>query len=207
MRGLLLKDFYMLKTHFRAFLILDLVMIFAPCFMPGTDFMLLYPCLLTGMIPMTLISYEEKEKWNVYACTLPYDRRQIVTGKYVLSAIFGTALPLLTVLVQAILALSRGTLSPLALCALAGTLFSVCVIPTALLLPFLYRFGTEKGRLLYLLTIAITSAGLGAVGGFSEDNSVLLTSGNIGIVLFFASVLLLTASWGISVAVYRKREI
>jgi hypothetical protein len=35
------------------------------------------------MLPVTLLSYDEKEKWHIYSGTFPYSRAQIVSSKYV----------------------------------------------------------------------------------------------------------------------------
>ncbi len=207
MHGLLLKDLYMLKKHFRAFFVMDLVMIFAPVFADGTDFMLLYPCLLTGMIGMSMISFEEKEKWNVFAATLPLGGAEIVSAKYLLSLLLGTTLTLLTTTVQAGIMLTRRTPDFGALFSVTAVLFAVSLLPTALLLPFIYKFGAEKGRLIYLFTIAISCSFIGAGGGFESTSLLFSANGDYSILMLGAAVLLYGISWCISIAVYQKREI
>ena len=57
MKGLLLKDTYMAVRLCRMFLLLDVVFLGVWMFGDGDLFFLTYPCLLTTMVAMTLISY------------------------------------------------------------------------------------------------------------------------------------------------------
>ena len=64
MKGLLLKESYMINKYCRMYLVL--VCVFAVIFvMSGNEFMMFYPVVLTGIIPMSLISYDERSKWYV----------------------------------------------------------------------------------------------------------------------------------------------
>ena len=45
-----------------------------------------YPTIMFGILPVTLISYDERFHWPAYAGTLPLRRRDEVREKYLLSA-------------------------------------------------------------------------------------------------------------------------
>lgn len=91
MKGLLLKDFYMTAKYCRSFLLIVVVFLAVSFFGKDNVFFILYPVLISSMIPVTLMSYDEHDKWNVYSLTLPYTRGQLVSAKYLTGLIFGSA--------------------------------------------------------------------------------------------------------------------
>lgn len=91
MKGLLLKEYYMIAKYCRAFLLIVVVFLAVSFFSSDNMFFIMYPAILASMIPVTLISYDEREKWNVYSGTLPYSRAQLVSAKY-LAGLFFSAL-------------------------------------------------------------------------------------------------------------------
>ncbi len=86
MKGLLLKDFYQLTKYCRAYLAVALVFAAAAA-VNNNMFFLVYPMIMVSVIPINLISYDEKSKWNLYAGALPYSRRQLVSVKYVIALV------------------------------------------------------------------------------------------------------------------------
>ncbi|MDE6088998.1 MAG: ABC-2 transporter permease, partial [Oscillospiraceae bacterium] len=72
MKGLLLKDLYMMKSYLKAYLFLIPVFWILGSFSEDSLFLTVYSCLLTAMIPISLQTYDEKEHWSCYSCTLPY---------------------------------------------------------------------------------------------------------------------------------------
>ncbi len=204
MNGLILKDLYALWSYMRAFFLLDLVMILSARFSHGNTFLLFYPCILSGMLSMTLISYEEKEKWNEYAMTLPFSRAQLVSSKYILSLM----LTLITVAVILLVQLTR----PEGASGLPGmlyTLLPLSLLPTAVLLPFIYKFGSEKGRLTYYMVLGgvcgllALASNMQAVSG--NDPFVLIQNPAIGAGLLGICAAVYALSWYLSIRFYQKR--
>ena len=90
MKGLLLKDFYLSWRYCRAFLVI--VAVFLAVSFTGDDniFFLIYPIMIASVIPMTLVSYDEHDKWTAYSGTLPYTKTQLVSTKYLVGMCFGS---------------------------------------------------------------------------------------------------------------------
>ena len=89
MKGLLLKDLYMMRKYCRSYLVIVGVFTIMAVVLPfvedgnrSTLFLSAYPVLLAGILPVTLISYEEKSKWNQYVGIFPYTKREQVSVKY-----------------------------------------------------------------------------------------------------------------------------
>ena len=87
MKGLLLKDWYMMKKYCRYYLFCTIGFIILSILSAGNMFFVFYPCMLCGMIPVNLIGYDERSRWMQYSGTMPYTKAQIVSGKYVIGSL------------------------------------------------------------------------------------------------------------------------
>lgn len=204
MKGLLLKDTYMTVRLCRMFLLLDVVFLGVWMFGNGDLFFLTYPCLLTTMVPMTLISYDEREKWDVFAATLPYSRAQIVSCKYLI----GLCLSVLILAVAAVGQIFRRTPGGTAeFLTMLPVLMSACLLAPAVLYPFVFRFGAEKGRVVYYVVIAVVCGGSMVL----QNMEVASLLGSLSVGSLPAGVLIAAAvyavSWLLSIRLYAKREL
>ncbi|MCI8360416.1 MAG: ABC-2 transporter permease [Clostridiales bacterium] len=209
MKGLLRKDFYMTVKYCKAYLLI--VVIFAAVSASGNGnlFFTFYPVLLASMIPVTLISYDERSKWNGYAEALPYTRRLLVSVKYVMALLSLVLSLVLCVGVQLVGRLYLHAFDPAALLQLTGTLFSVGLLSPAILLPVIFKFGAEKGRIVYYAVVILMYIALACLFGlFSDDGLPLRLPVSTGLLCLAAgAALLFVLSWALSVYFYRRREL
>ncbi len=206
MKGLLLKDFYTVWTDLKAFLLLNGILIIAARFSETTSFMLYYPCILSGMIAMTLVSYDESAKWHIYALTLPYTRAQLVSSKYLVGLSIGGGTVVSTCLVQLTRAIGSSELP-----GILFTMLPMTLLPTALLLPFIYKLGSEKGRMAYYMVLGgfcgIASL-LSSTNSLTGNGSIsLVQDAGIGIPVVLLSVLAYAVSWRLSIRFFQKRDL
>ena len=152
MKGLLRKELYTVWAYYKVFVVVVIAFIcIGPC-NRGSLFLMYYPMLFVGMIPMSLLAYDENSKWLAYSAALPCTRRQIVSAKYLLLLILVAAVTLLTVIAQsayAALHIDAVRLSPSLLC----TILALGLLAPSLVLPIEFKFGVEKGRLVYYAEI------------------------------------------------------
>lgn len=207
MKGLLVKDFYLLWKYCRLMLVMAAVIVGMACLMDGMSSFMIFSCMLCGMVPMTLYAYDERDRWNVYAQTLPISKKQYILSKYLMGLITSGAMILLTVALQLVKAAVSGSFSVehpgvMLLILVVGSL-----LPCALLMPFVFKFGAEKGRILYLVLVG---AGCGAGVALSESFSFALPQINEVIwttLLPFALAGIYLLSIALSVRFYEKREL
>ena len=202
MKGLILKDMIMLWKYAKAILIIVAVFTLMP--LTGNDniFFVAYPGIITGMLPMTLLTYDEMERFCSWCDSLPVTRKQYVSAKYLVGLIIGGGTVLVAVVSQILRVVTTnghwGDLWPLIL-----FLCGMSILAPAVMLPFAFRFGTQKGRLVYYIVIggsfAITSI-TAQNGGFSAS-----AEGSM-IVFFAAAAVVYLLSWILSVKFYQKRE-
>ena len=108
MKALLLKDFYMAKSYMRVFAAMVLIFLFAAIWGNGNTFLIMYPMIITSMLPMSLLSYDEKFKWDRYCAAMPFTRTQVVSAKYVFVLLSGMAIFLLSAIAQGVRLLPEG---------------------------------------------------------------------------------------------------
>lgn len=208
MKGLLLKDFYMMKKYCRAYLLIVVVFTAVSLVSDNNMFFIFYPVLLCGMIPVNLLSYDERSHWIQYSGALPYTKSQIVSSKYIIGLSAQTAVLLITGIAQGIkMSRSGGFFGSGYFLALMLAMVIMAAF-SSICLPFIFKFGTEKGRMAYYAMIGFVCAG-GFVaakllrGGLRfgwQTNMVLL-------VLAFAGICIYALSWYFSIVFYKKREI
>lgn len=205
MKGLLRKDLYMMWKYCR--LLLGICVIFlAISVLGGEDnlFFLVYPVLLGGVLPVTLMSYDERFGWNRYCDALPISRRTVVNERYALGFLSFAALYLLTLAAQAAVQLPRGQGAMLGQIALL--LPGIGLLPSAILLPIVFRWGVEKGRLVYYALIgAFVAAGLILADGVMGRETPYPIGG--GAALAVLCLVLYGASWLLSTRWYETREL
>lgn len=102
MKGLLLKDFYMATKYCKSYLFVLVAFLAASCCGKTSMFFCYYPCMIFGLIPVNMLSYDERSKWNVYSAALPYSKAQIVSGKYIIGIAAQLAVIIITAATQAV---------------------------------------------------------------------------------------------------------
>ena len=108
MKGLFLKDLYMLMSYCKSYLLIAVVFL-AASFFGENLFFIYYPCLLCGMIPVNLIAYDEKSRFVQYSASLPVSAAQSVSVKYLMGLFSQIAVLLITGIVQGIRMKVNGT--------------------------------------------------------------------------------------------------
>ena len=197
MKGLLLKDAYQTWCYIRWIILVSIAMMLVGvfCMKEGSNFFMQYSGIMLGMLPMTLLAYDQNSRFSAYCAALPVTKEQIVGGKYLIGlcgmALWGTVTVQLTV----------ATLFQVAMLTLLGNI---------ILLPLTYRFGYEKAKYVYYLCIGMLGGlmGITVSSGGILLNSILPAQGSLLVlVAVLAAVLALyAASWRLSVAWYGKAE-
>ena len=208
MKGLILKDLYMMKKYCKAYLIIAVAFIAVSFASSENLFFIFYPCLLCGMIPVNLLGYDERSRWLQYSETMPYTKGQIVSGKYLIGLGTQVAMLLITGTAQAIRMSISGTFVLGEYLILMMLLLIMSLLASSITLPFMFKLGVEKGRMAYYIMIGVVCAGSIIAsnllsGGFQAEiklNGILPIICLVGIGIY-------ALSWYSSIVFYKKREI
>ncbi len=208
MKALLLKDYYMAMKYCKSQLLIMLGFVVLSFLNEDNLFFVFYPCIFGGIIPVNLLSYDEKSKWLQYNGTMPYTKGQIVSSKYLVGLIAQVLILGLTGTAHAVRMSMNGTFHLADFGILVLMLFILATVTSSISLPFMFKWGVEKGRAAYYAMIIL-------VCGFSGGATVLLENGmleNIQLhhILLFVGVVgiaLYILSWYLSIVFFKKREI
>ena len=208
MKGLLLKDLYLMNRHCRSYLLILGVFLGVSLVNHDSLFFAIYPCLMAGMIPITLVSYDEAAHWERYSAVLPYTRAQVVTSKYLLGLAVELAVALISLIAAGFRLNAEGALSPERLLAEGSLLLCAGLLAPCVSLPVLFKVGAVRGRLINYLVIGIICGGSVLIAGlFNRGSNVQLHYAGILPYLPLFSAALYAASWRLAVAFYQKREL
>ena len=210
MKGLLIKDFYVsLRTGWLYFVV-TVVLGGIIAFGGARPFVFLPAAYLMMILPMTLLAIDERAKWNTYADTLPITRAQVVAEKYILTLILSAfsaavlAVSALIAMINPMLGDERpdlsSFLSTLGCFPLELALTSVCI-------PFVFKFGFDKGRIAYMFACAMAGVGLGVFTSWNvNDLPNINIPSHIMLISSAASAAVFAASWAASTLLYKTRE-
>jgi len=208
MKGLLLKDWYMMKKYCKAYLLITLVFI-AVSFVGNENlFFTFYPCLLCGMIPVNLLGYDERSRWQQYSETMPYTKAQIVSGKYIIGLATQIAIILITGITQAMRMSIDGDFELKEYLILMMLLLIMSLLASSITLPFMFKLGVEKGRMAYYIMIGVVCAGSIISSNLlsSEFSYDIKLNGALPIICI-AGIVIYAMSWYLSIVFYKQREL
>lgn len=209
MLGFIKKDLLVMKNNLKYFLLMILVFAF---FSRESNIIYFIPIFISIMIFITTFSYDDYNKWNTYAITLPLSREKIVLAKYFTSLLLMVG----TVLITFLLSFVIGTVNhsfhfdevfPM----LFGGLFAL-VLLQSFMYPLIYQFGTEKGRIgLFVGVFAVSG-----LVGYLVNHVKIDTTAFTGFIQFFnqygilllsiVMVILFVGSYFVSKRIYLKKE-
>ena len=210
MKGLLRKDCYLMMKYCLVFLLV--VFIFTIVGIKNNKvFFALYPIILSSIIPVNLLSYDEKSHGSSYACTFPYTRKDIVSSKYILTLCVLGASALFIIFAQVCNMIINHNFQLFGLFSTFAVIISCGLLPPAFMFPLTFKLGSEKGRFAYYVGFALFFVVLAFFQEVTDNLSLRITQMAVPctpIVLVLLIVIILYGlSWHLSVKFYQKRDL
>ena len=208
MKGFILKDFLLIKGNARHILLF--LVAFGLIALQGNDFLYFVPAFISMMMFMTTFSYDEYNKWDAYAISLPVKKKELVLSKYVGSILLLAIALLGTFLIAFLVGLVNQDFDiQKTLSLLLGCGASILLLQ-AFMYPLLIKFGVEKGRIGLFVGIFLLSF----LVGFLMKNISLTIPENLThfLHLYLPWILLILVflvtfiSYQISKRIYVKKE-
>lgn len=209
MLGLIKKDFLFLKANLKSIVIIFIIyLMFA--FQGTFDVSFIIP--LTGiMLFISTFSYDDFNKWDAYAVTLPDGRKNVVKAKYIASIILTIILIIITLIIElGISHIETNSVNlDIVMSSLLGTVLSSVII-ISLLFPIVFKFGATNGRIiLFVVVFAITGI-LALISRFIDMSYIVNIINELDnylfIVIFIGLIILLGISYFISSKIYQNKE-
>ena len=208
MLGLVKKDLLMIKGNIRQvilFLVVFLVLAFQE-----NNIIVIVPVFVSMIVFITTFSYDEYNKWDAYAISLPVSRKNIVKAKYVASIILWAIALLVTVVITGIMGLFEQNLNYFEMFGMIlGCVFSI-VLLEAIMFPLIFKFGVEKGRIGLFVGVFAIAGLLGFIfTGIDLENAtgfIEIFNKYYYILIPLVAVILLVISYFVSKKIYLKKE-
>ena len=213
MKGLIYKDFVLLRKQLSTYLVF--LIVYGGFCIAGVfpiSILVALVAVIGLTVPLSSVATDDAIRWDRYAVSTPVSRRGIVAGKY----LFAVLIILLSSVVT--LALMLALLATgLADAPLEEVAFSIpaCALLTLLLnavtLPFLLKYGAEKARAVSMVLFVSIFGGSVLVGGLASRGVALpqppdwlLLSGPV--LLAALSVAAYLISFAVSLGIYERKE-
>ncbi|HIR92836.1 MAG TPA: ABC-2 transporter permease [Candidatus Egerieimonas intestinavium] len=217
MRGMLRKDFYLMKEY-RRIIVIVAIMSVTFCFTMeegAAAFVIGYSTLLMAMAVTTVIAYDQENKGMAFLFTLPINRTGYVREKYLFGLLVGGfGLVYSIVLTAAVDFLQgRNPLRPDFLWLIPAFL-GFLGLSLAVMIPIQLKFGEQKGRVVLIVAVMVLMLLVTGGASFLIDSGILteeilsrlLASGLLPAVGAVVVLMAYGISYGISIHILNKKE-
>ncbi|MVB11099.1 ABC-2 family transporter protein [Caprobacter fermentans] len=205
MTGLILKDLMYLRRTAKVLLLL-LAFYFVLFAAAGGDtaagIFSAVTVMLTVLLSVNAFAYDEAAKWSVYERSLPVSKSGVVLARYSLGIVVSTCLTLISFLAE--LVILRGV-SPDNLTALWVS-WSVALLFCAILFPLMYKYGTQKARMVLMIVVLLPTLGMILL---QKANLPLPSASAVLLLIRFlplAAVAVVLISFQVSCRIFRNKE-
>ena len=216
MTGLILKDLLILRKTLRSYLLF--LVVYAGIAFSGVwsaDIVGVLMVVMVVMLPMNVFAYDKQCQWDTYGLALPVGRTKTVAARYLcvlLLCLGGIALTAVTGAALYAVGRIEDPAEFMVSCAVMGLM---AVLMNAIMLPFLYKFGPERARMMFygvlgLLVLAgalflFPLGGMEWLNSLSEPNLEQVTA--IPFIAAVAGLILLALSFLLSRHFYGSKDV
>lgn len=216
MKGLLIKDFKLMKMQKRFFLLILLVGVVITFSSYDVAFTTGFMAFVSSLFSISSIRYDEFDNGNSFLFSLPISRRTYAVEKYIFGAILGYCAWMLAVILTTLVGFFKGIYPDTEMWLSAAFILAIMFMILALMLPFQLKFGGERGRIALIVCLVLVSVlDTLAVKGLqliSIDLATILDTmptvhaGILAAILLIVALLLLGLSCLISIGIMQKKE-
>lgn len=201
MKGLLLKDFYVMGREVKFFLLMILAFALIPQ-MYTRVFAILY----SAMLPITAMAYDEQAKWNHLAAMMPYRKRDLVQSKYIIGIVLSSIAGVLSLASEVVIGAVKGEMATSSTLLFYLMLLGAAYLLLSINLPLVCKLGTEKGRMAYLL-VTVGLAVIIAIGGSIIEDVNWLFSWILPAGVFAIGIIAIPISIQVATGIYQRKEL
>lgn len=213
MKGLILKDFYMLKSYGKQYLLIFGAMFLYAIMMRSASFSVIYFAIMGSTVVLSSMSMDEAVSFHKFALTMPVSLRTIIQSKYLLFIITTGVGIMGGLLMELSLFLMPFEMDDIFGMEGFASVVTVFVLSNAISMPAMFKLGVEKARYInigammavgILLVLSVT---MGDKTGFSIDRVEEILSGNEFVILCAViSVIALSISYMVTIKLAENKE-
>ena len=217
MTGLILKDFLILRKTLRTYLLFVAVYlalagsgVWSPEFVSG------FIMIMTAMMPVNVFSYDKQAKWDTYGLALPVGRTKTVAARYICALLLCLASVVLVTAAGLVMYAAGVLENPGEYLVTGAACGLLAVLVNAVIMPFLYKFGPDRARIVMIGVMGVVAAGVALLLVGPLDGITWLQSLNaptpaqiaaIPVVAALAGLVLLALSFLLSRHFYGRKDV
>ena len=192
MKGIWFKDLISAKR------ILTIYLLMIICFSFGGAKGVFFALCYSIMVPVNLLGFDERSRFDRYASVLPLTGLQCVADKYIVTYLCMAMMMALSSLIAFIRTGAASAMEDM-------LLYAATVLAThALCMPLLIRMGITKGQWIYLLALAIEFGAVALVGKLGGEGVVEKISA-LALPIFLAALAVNIASMFVAAKMFDRR--
>ena len=216
MTGLILKDLLILRKTLRSYLFMLIVYVgIAFTGVWSADIVGVLLVVMVVMLPMNVFAYDKQAKWDTYGLALPVGRTKTVAARYLCVLLLCLLSVGLTAILGVMLYAAGRVEEPVEFLVSCSVMGLMSVLVNAIMLPFLYKFGPERARMMFFgvmgVIVLLIVAFLLPLGGLewlkSLDAPTLEQIAAVPVAAVIAGVVLLVLSFLLSRHFYGNQDI
>ena len=218
MTGLILKDFLILRKTLRSYLFMLVVYVgIAFTGVWSADIVGVLMVVMVVMLPMNVFAYDKQAKWDTYGLALPVGRTKTVAARYLCVLLLCLLSVGLTAILGMMLYAAGRVEEPVEFLVSCSVMGLMSVLVNAIMLPFLYKFGPERARMMFFGImggiVLLVVAALFPLGGLEWLKALELAeptpaqAAAIPVIAAIAGLALLTVSFLLSRHFYGQKDV
>jgi len=208
MKGLLLNDWFIIWKQ--CWMQILCIIIFGLLSILGDNQnFLLFVVLYSALLPQTVMAYNEKNKWDKMALTMPVSRDQVVGERYLMSFLLVTAAFIICIVFSFIKTLIVGGNINVVL-QFVLLMGGMTLIINSIYLPVIFRFGMERARLCVIIIAGVIGGLVYMISSGEASGLINIAESimNANIILYLAICLLIyILSMLVSMGIYSKKQL
>lgn len=216
MTGLILKDLLILRKTLRSYLFMLIVYVgIAFTGVWSADIVGVLLVVMVVMLPMNVFAYDKQAKWDTYGLALPVGRTKTVAARYLCVLLLCLLSVGLTAILGVMLYAAGRVEEPVEFLVSCSVMGLMSVLVNAIMLPFLYKFGPERARMMFFGImggiVLLVVAALFPLGGLewlkSLDAPTLEQIAAVPVAAVIAGLALLAVSFLLSRHFYGSKDV
>lgn len=201
MKGLLLKDYYLIRSILYIILVVFVVVGIGLSFLTSTWVLAVIATVMLGMISVTTINMDKSSGWRKISVVLPVSRKTFLDSKYILYLLLSGIGLFLGITLSVIVSIFKGQLDYHSMLLFVSISIAMALFAGSMTIPFAFLFSEEKSML--GLIIAYPLSAMIFVGAALLFDNKLMACGLVAI----AGVVLYIISWTVSRKYIANRDI
>ena len=212
MKGLILKELYLIKSFSKQYVLLMVLMGAWSVFVHNISFVAIYVMVLGSSMVLSTTSMDEAVSFHKFAVTMPVNARTLVKSKYVILFLtVGVGELLVWLFSVAANLLPTGSME---IVGMEGMIVTGCLFisANAASIPVMFKVGVTKSRYTYLIVmVVIWGVILGGykaskLAGLSLDDMLTEMEWALNLTAVILAAVIVAVSYFISVKIVQKKE-